>query len=70
MAPPAKNHGKRTPKDEHKWYMLNAIKAAEDLGYPKEIVAKIKKCKTDSEISRIMATARNNGLIGRGWRRK
>lgn len=64
MVTPARNHGKRTPEDEHAWYMINAIKAAEDLGYPEEVVNKIKKCKTDSEISRIMATARNNSLIG------
>lgn len=70
METPARNHGKRIPEDEDAWYMINAIKAAEDLGYPEEIVDKIKKCKTDVEISRIMATARNNGLIGRCWKRK
>lgn len=65
-----KSHGKRTPEDEHKWYMINAIKAAEDLGYPKEIIAKIRKCKTDSEISRVMTNARNENLIGYSWKHK
>lgn len=66
----ARNHEKRTPEDEHKWYMLNAIKAAEGLGYPEEIIARIKKCKTDSEISHIMTNARNENLIGHSWKHK
>lgn len=58
-------HGKRTQEDEHAWYTINAIKAAEDLGYPEEIIDAINKAKTDSEISHIMATARINNLFGK-----
>lgn len=39
-------------------YKSNALKAAEELGYPQEVIAKIVKAKTDGEISRIMMAAR------------
>ena len=34
------------------------VRAAKDLGYDPEYVAKIRKAKTSAEITRIMATAR------------
>ena len=39
-------------------YRSNALKAAEDLGYSEEYLKKIRKAKTDAEISRLMAEAR------------
>lgn len=41
-------------------YKAHAAKAARDLGYGKEVIAKIKKAKTEGEVSLIMATAREN----------
>ena len=42
-------------------YKNEAIRAAKDLGYDKEVVDFIKKCNDDDLISRIMRTARSNG---------
>ena len=39
-------------------YKYQAIQAAEDLNYGEEVINKIKKSTSDSEISRIMLTAR------------
>lgn len=39
-------------------YRSNALRAAEDLGYSEEYIKKIRKAKTDSEISRLMIQAR------------
>ena len=40
-------------------YKKEAIKAAKQLGYGKETKDKIRKAKTESEISRILITARH-----------
>lgn len=42
-------------------YKLRALKAAKELRYGAEIIRKIKNAKDDSEIARIMITARENG---------
>lgn len=39
-------------------YKPNALKAAEQLGYSEEYIRKIRKAKTDNEISRLMTEAR------------
>lgn len=65
MNVPERSHGRRSPEDEHAWYKLNAIKAAKDLRYPEDIIQRLEKCNTDIEITRIMASARNNGLMGK-----
>lgn len=43
-------------------YSSEAIKAAKDLGYPKTVINAIKAAKTENEIIRIMATAREKYL--------
>ena len=45
-------------KDERYHYRDNAIKAAKDLLYPKEVIDKVKAAKTEDEIERIMINAR------------
>lgn len=40
-----------------KIYRINAIKAAEDLGYSEEVIQRIQDAKCDEEISRIMYSA-------------
>ena len=40
-------------------FKRQSIRAAKDLLYGDEVVAKIKKAKTEEEITRIMNTARN-----------
>lgn len=47
-----------TKRTEEEAYKVQAIKAARDLQYGDEVVAKIKNAKTDGEIARIMITAR------------
>ena len=37
------------------------IKAAEELYYSKDIIAKLKKAKTETELTQIMKTARTGG---------
>lgn len=44
-------------------YRAEAIKAAKDLRYGDEVVRKIRKAKSSSEISRIMATAREANTV-------
>lgn len=39
-------------------YRSQAVRAAKDFGYGKEVNDKIKKAKTEGEIERIMRTAR------------
>lgn len=39
-------------------YKRSAIKAANELCYPKEIIDKLEEAKTESEIARIMRNAR------------
>lgn len=39
-------------------YRSMALKAARELNYGKEVILKIRAAKTDAEICRIMATAR------------
>ncbi len=39
-------------------YKKDALKAARDFHYPPAVIKKIELAKTESEISRIMATAR------------
>ena len=39
-------------------YKPNALKAAIDLGYSEEVIAKVRRAKSDNEISRIMMEAR------------
>ena len=46
------------PMSTLRTYKQSAAKAAKDLGYGKEVVAKVRKAKTESEVTRIMATAR------------
>lgn len=57
-----RNHDRRTPEDEYVHYKNSAIRAAEDLGYPKSVIDDIIRSSTDSEISRIMENARVNYL--------
>lgn len=45
-------------KDERYHYRDNAIKAAKDLFYPKEVIEKVKAAKSEAEVCRIMANAR------------
>lgn len=40
------------------WYKKEALEAARDLNYSKEVIRKIEDAKSDNEISRIMKTAR------------
>lgn len=42
-----------------KTYQEDAIQAAEELMYGDKIIAKLEKAKTEADICRIMATARN-----------
>ncbi len=39
-------------------YKLHAIKAAKDLYYPKEVISRLQSATTESEIERIMTSAR------------
>lgn len=41
-------------------YKGQAIKAADELGYGYDVISKIRKAKTDNEISGIMTEARRN----------
>ena len=43
---------------KEKLYRDMAIKAAKELCYGDDVIAKIKKAKNDNEIARIMATSR------------
>ena len=45
-------------KDERYHYRDNAIKAAKDLKYGKDVIERIKTAKTEAEIERIMINAR------------
>lgn len=40
-----------------------AVKAAEGLGYGTEIIAEIRKAKTEEEVSQIMCTARQRSML-------
>ena len=42
-----------------KAYQEDAIQAAEELMYGDKVIARLKKAKTEADICRIMATARN-----------
>lgn len=46
-----------TPQEN--FYKKDAIKAATELRYGKEVIDAIRAAETDNEISRIMAAARN-----------
>lgn len=39
-------------------YKAEAIIAAKELGYPKEVIKRLKKAESDAEIERIMVSAR------------
>lgn len=43
-------------------YRKQAIKAAEDLYYGRDVIRKIRKAKTDNEISGIMTEARTKSM--------
>ena len=45
-------------KNEMLQFKNNAMKAATQLGYPNEVITKLKQAKTDGEINRIMMNAR------------
>ena len=45
-----------------KTYQEDAIQAAEELMYGDKIIAKLEKAKTEADICRIMATARNEKI--------
>lgn len=42
-------------------YKREAIRAAKELCYGKEVIAALKAAKTETEVCRIMTTARNRG---------
>lgn len=46
-------------------YRQQALNVAEDFAYPDETIEAVASAKTESEISRIMADARINGLQGK-----
>lgn len=51
----------RTPyQDSFSYTKKHAIKAARELGYSGEVLAKLKAAKTEGEIERIMRTARHS----------
>lgn len=53
--------GYRTPyEDSFKYTQKHAIRAAKDLGYSGEVLAKLKAAKTEGEIERIMRDARHS----------
>lgn len=53
--------GYRTPyEDSFKYSQKHAIRAARELGYNGETIAKLKAATTDGEIERIMRDARHN----------
>ena len=43
-------------------YRKNAIRAAKDLKYGEDVVKRIEQAKTDSEIQRIMTSARRKSI--------
>lgn len=43
-------------------YQEDAIQAAEELMYGDKVIAKLEKAKTEADICRIMATARNEKI--------
>lgn len=45
-----------------KTYQKDAIRAAEELMYGDKIIARLEKAKTEGEVCRIMATARNKKI--------
>ena len=45
-----------------KTYQEDAIQAAEDLMYGDKVIARLEKAKTEADICRIMATARNEKI--------
>lgn len=45
-----------------KTYQEDAIQAANDLMYGRKVIAKLEKAKTEADICRIMATARNEKI--------
>ena len=48
-------------KQEFEHYKRDSVRAAEDLGYSKDVIDKIKTAKTVGEITSIMRNARTNG---------
>lgn len=49
-------------KTYFKTYQEDAIQAAKELMYGDRVIARLKKAKTESDICRIMATARNEKI--------
>lgn len=45
-----------------KTYQEDAIRAAEELMYGDKVIARLEKAKTEADICRIMATARNEKI--------
>lgn len=45
-----------------KTYQVDAIQAAEELMYGDKVIARLEKAKTEADICRIMATARNEKI--------
>ena len=55
------NNNKNQNPDSHLYKISAVIRAAEELCYGKDVIAALKAAKTQSEVCRIMTTARNRG---------